>query len=209
MQKKSSRPKPVKMQIKKTHSKLTSRAPSAGGVEKHPTQKASWREKETGQAEQNWQAQYETLNKKYQFLMAEYANYKKNNMKQLADLRKYEGQHLVQRLLTHIMDNFDRALEQELNERNIDEFRKGISMIYENLKSLLQEIGVKEVNCKGELFNPSLHNALDSVQSTEVPPEHVLHVIKKAYFFHDKLLRPAEVIVARTNKSTLQNEGNQ
>ena len=206
MQKKLSRPKPRKIRVKKTPSTPTSKAQPSFEAEKHQNQTVSRQEEETNQVEQNWQAQYEALNSKYQFLMAEYANYKKNNMRQLADLRKYEGQHLIQQLLTHIMDNFDRALEQKLNEQNINEFRKGISMIYENLKNLLQETGVKEVNCKGELFNPSVHCALDSVQSTEVPPEHILHVIKKAYFFHDKLLRPAEVIVAKTNEPALQNK---
>lgn len=153
-------------------------------------------------AGQNWQEQYETLNKKYQFLMADYANYKKNCLKEIGNLRKYGGEHLIKQLLSLVMDNFDRALEKELNTQNIDDFKKGVSMIYANLKTLLKENGVKEIECQGQLFDPVFHYALDSAPSEEVPPEHILQVIKKAYLFHDKLIRPAEVIVAKNIQKT-------
>lgn len=141
--------------------------------------------------------QYKALNKKYQFLMAEYANYKKNSLKDLENFRKYEAQHFIQHLLSEVIDHFDRAMEQEINTQNAQDFKKGISMIYTNLKKLLEKKGVKEIDCKGKAFDPAFHCALDSAPSEQVPPEHILHVIKKAYLFHDKLIRPAEVIVAR------------
>ena len=149
---------------------------------------------------QKMKEQYEALNKKYQFLIAEYANYKKNNMKKLESIRKYEGQHLIHKLLTSVIDDFDRAIEQDLNEQNMLDFKKGILMIYNQFKHLLKEAGVKELDCKGEPFDPAVHCALDSVANEDVPPEHIVHVIKKAYFFHDKLLRPAEVIVSQKSK---------
>ncbi len=200
MQKKqnTNRPKPRKIQKKKV-SNISSSTPN---TVKEDTQSLSTEHnlKDTKtQKENTWEAQYESLNNKYQFLLAEYANYKKNSLKQMENLRKYEGQHLIQQLLTKVIDSFERALEQELNQQNIPEFKKGIYMIYENLKNLLKETGVKEVPCKGQPFDPSVHCALDSAPSTEVPPEHVLYVIKKPYFLHDKLIRPAEVIVSKKN----------
>ena len=205
MQKKQTlnRPKPRKMQKQKSSTApphLKAQGPSSSS--EVTKQDINSKQKEaTNQNEQNWQAQYETLNSKYQFLLAEYANYKKNNLKQMENLRKYEGQHLIQQLLTKVIDNFELALKQEINQQNIIEFKKGISMIYENLKNLLKEIGVKEIICKGQPFDPAVHCALDSAPSEEIPPEHIVHVIKKAYFFHDKLLRPAEVIVSKKNES--------
>ncbi|MDE0518971.1 MAG: nucleotide exchange factor GrpE [Bdellovibrionales bacterium] len=161
------------------------------------------KEPKLGQEEQKRKVEYEALNTKYHFLMAEYANYKKNNIKKLESLRKYEGQHLIQKILTAVIDDFDRAIEQELTEQNLLDFKKGITMIYNKLKQLLKEVGVKEVDCTGSSFDPAIHCAVDSVTSQEVPPEHIVHVIKKAYFFHDKLIRPAEVIVSR--KSPINN----
>ncbi|MCY4321895.1 MAG: nucleotide exchange factor GrpE [Bdellovibrionaceae bacterium] len=154
--------------------------------------------------EQKRKEEYEALNTKYHFLMAEYANYKKNNTKKLESIRKYEGQHIIHRILTSVMDDFDRAIEQELTEQNITEFKEGIRMIYNKLKLLLKEVGVKEIDCTGAFFDPTIHCAVDAVVSKEVPPEHIIHVIKKAYFFHDKLIRPAEVIVSR--KSTINHK---
>ena len=58
--------------------------------------------------------------------MAEYANYKKYNIKQLENLKKYEGQFLIQKLINSVVDDFDRAIEQNVIESNIEEFRKGI-----------------------------------------------------------------------------------
>ena len=144
--------------------------------------------------------QYEALNNKYQFLMAEYANYKKNNIKKLESIRKYEGQHLIHKLLTSVIDDFERAIEQDLTEQNMLDFKKGILMIYNKLKHILKEMGVKEIDCKGAPFDPAIHCALDSVANEDIPPEHIVYVIKKAYFFHDKLIRPAEVIVSQKSK---------
>ena len=164
-------------------------------------------EKLADSKEKNWEAEYEALKRKYQFLMAEYSNYQKNQIKTIANIRKYEGQYLIEQLLTKIIDSFDRAMEQNLNEKNIEEFKKGISLIYEHLKVILKTAGVKEHDCKGELFDPTLHSAIDSAPSTEMPPEHILHVIKKAYFFHDKLLRPAEVIVSKKTEDNNPTQG--
>ena len=169
------------------------------------------KKKEPPQNKDNWQAQHETLNEKYQFLMAEYANYKKNNMKVIENFRRYEGQNLIQTLLVKIMDNFDRAMEQELTEKNIADFKKGIFMIYENFKNILKEVGVKEIICEGQPFDPTIHCALDIVPNENMPPEHIVHVIKKAYFFHDRLIRPAEVIVSQKSETLEQKKdvGNQ
>ena len=147
-----------------------------------------------------WKTKYEEVNRKYQFLMAEYANYKKQNFKQMENLRKYEGQGLIRDLLDKVVDNFELALKQNLTEQNSADFKKGVQMIYTQLKAFLQEAGVKEAVQIGEPFNPAFHNALDSQPAENIPPDHILHIIKKAYLFHDKLIRPAEVIVSR--KST-------
>jgi len=149
--------------------------------------------------QQNLQQQYEALNKKYQFLIAEYSNYKKQQLKQTENFRKYEGQQFIQTLITNVIDSFDLAIKQDLTDQNINEFKKGISMIYESLKKTMENIGVTAKGSKGDLFDPSLHCALGSAPSEKVPPGHVLQVIKKAYLFHDRLIRPAEVIVSEQN----------
>ena len=139
---------------------------------------------------------YEELNKKYQFLLAEYSNYKKQSLKREQSFRKYEGLHLIQNLI-QVIDNFEMALEQEVKPQNFESFQKGVFMIQESFKATLKSYGVQTGGKKGEPFDPTFHNALESKATEEVPPGHILQVVKKAYFLHDKLIRPAEVIVSQ------------
>lgn len=151
------------------------------------------------------QKKYEELNKKYQLLLAEYANYQKHSFKQTQELRKYEGQNLIHTLIEKVIDNFDYALDQKITEQNKEQFQKGIMMIYTNFKNVLKEEGVIAVPCKDQPFDPTLHSALDFTTDTNLPPDHVVRVVKKAYRFKDKLLRHAAVIVSKkptSNTST-------
>ena len=180
------RPRPKKM---KKNIPTSAPPPSEVKTDSLPT--------EQNESTAKWKEEYEKLNKKHHFLMAEYANYKKHNMKQAENFKKYEGQFLIQKLINSVVDDFERAVAQNLTENNIEEFRKGILMIYEKFQNLLKEIGVKELVCEGQAFDPAVHHALDSAPSEDIPPEHIIKVLKKAYSFHDKLIRPAEVIVSQ------------
>ena len=214
MQKKKSRsskfrPLPRKMR-KKSASKLETKATQPNVSSTRPKDLGEEQKKDSltspgssqgvsvqQELESQWKTKYEELNNKYQFLLAEYANYKKQNFKQMERLRKYEGQNLIYSLLEKVVDNFDLALRQKITEQNSVEFKKGIQMIYTQLQHFLKEVGVKEAVQVGEPFNPVFHNALAAQSTQDMPPDHVLHIIKKAYMFHDKLIRPAEVIVSK------------
>ena len=140
---------------------------------------------------------YTEMKKRYEFLLAEYSNYKKQTIKQQALLQKYEGKHFITNLLNQVMDDFDRAMNTESTTQTNENFKQGITLIYEKLNRLLKEFNIQEIPCKGKPFDPAIHSAISSVATNEVEPEYVVNVLKKAYLFHDKLLRPAEVIVSR------------
>ncbi len=152
-----------------------------------------------------FETQYTELKKRYEFLMAEYANYKRQTIKQQVLSKKYEGQFFITNLLNKVMDDFDRAMNTKLTEQTTETFKKGISLIYKNLKHLLKEFHIKEAPCLGKPFDPAVHSAISSVATDDVAPEHIVNVFKEAYFFHDKLLRPAEVIVSRQNTPEIKN----
>lgn len=145
---------------------------------------------------QKQQEKYDNLNKKYLLLMAEYANYQKNRSKQIEELRKYEGKNLIQSLLDTVIDNFDLALKQEITDQNKAQFKEGIRIIYKSFKNILTQAGITELDCKGQVFDPNVHSALDSISETDVPANHIVHIVKKAYLFKGKLIRPAAVIVS-------------
>lgn len=73
----------------------------------------------------------------------------------------------------------------------------GMALTQRQLVALLEKQGVKPINPQGAAFNPDLHQAMSLVESAEVPPNHVLGVMQKGYLLHERLLRPAMVVVAK------------
>ncbi|MEQ1665067.1 MAG: nucleotide exchange factor GrpE [Bdellovibrionales bacterium] len=147
------------------------------------------------------QAELEKYKKDYLYLLAEFDNFKKNVIKERSELVKYSSSRIFTDLLD-ILDNFDRALEVELTPENAKNYQAGIELTATELKSLLERFGVSAVESKGLPFNPSMHEALSSEPTTEVSEGHVLRVFKKAYKLHDRLLRPAQVVVAKLPDKT-------
>lgn len=135
----------------------------------------------------------------YLYLLAEFDNYRKNAIKERSELMKYGSERFVKELLG-IFDNFERALETEAKDGNLQPFREGVHMIAGEIKSLLQKHGIEEVKSEGEPFDPMRHEALSSEPRDDMPAGHIARVFKKAYKMHDKLIRPAQVSVAAAPK---------
>ena len=131
--------------------------------------------------------------KDYLYLLAEFDNYRKNSIKERSELLKYGAEKFIRDFLG-IFDNFERALSTEVKDTAA--FREGVNMIATEFKALLQRYGVEEVKSQGEVFDPTKHEAISSEPREDLPAGHVATVFKKAYKFHDKLMRPAQVTVA-------------
>lgn len=130
------------------------------------------------------------------YLRAEFENYKRNAIKERSDLIKYAGERLALDLLD-VVDNFERALETPISQENFNDFKKGIDLISANLKSLLQKHNINEIPALGVAFDPNFHEALSSESTNDVEPGHVSRVFKKPYKFHEKIIRPGQVVVAK------------
>ena len=130
------------------------------------------------------------------YLRAEFDNYRRNVIKERSELLKFGSERLVRDLLS-VIDNFERALEAKISTENMATFKQGIEMTATDLKNLLQKHGVTEVPTLGHTFDPAAHEALSSEPSDKVEAGKVLRVFQKAYKLHDKLIRPAQVVVAK------------
>ncbi len=144
-----------------------------------------------------WEVKYQELEKQHRFLQAEYANYKKQTQKKIEDLKKYDGQFVIQEFLNRVQDDFDRALNVDLNQKSLEDFKKGVQMIYNNFQKILKEAGVQPLDVEGKAFDPAAHIAIGTVPHDQIPVDHIARVIKKAYVLHGKLIRPAEVLVSQ------------
>lgn len=140
--------------------------------------------------------QAEKFKNDFLYLRAEFENYKRNAIKERSDLMKYSGERFIRDLLD-VVDNFERALEAQLNAENFVTFKQGVEMTSQELKSLLQRHSVTEVPSQGAPFDPMVHEALGAEPTNQVEPGHVYRVFKKPYKLHDKLIRTGQVVVAK------------
>lgn len=145
---------------------------------------------------QKLQEQADKFKNEYLYLRAEFENYKRHAIKERSDLMKYAGERVIRDLL-EVVDNFERALATQVTADNFATFRQGVELTAQELRNLLQKNSVLEVPTEGVPFDPSVHEALSSESTEKVPPGHISKVFKKAYKLHDKLIRPAQVVVAK------------
>lgn len=142
------------------------------------------------------QEQAEKYKNDYLYLRADFDNFRKQSIKERSDLIKYGAERFIRDLLG-VVDNFERALQVKITAENYATFKQGVEMTSTELKNLLQKHGVEELPCEGQAFDPSIHEALSSEPTDQVPAGHVSKVFQKAYKLHDKLVRPAQVVVAQ------------
>lgn len=131
---------------------------------------------------------------KYLYAMAEIDNMKKRHIKERSELIKYNGENIARDML-EVLDDLERTCEQG-RDISTEVLFEGIQLISSRMKSIFERHQVKVSDDAGKPFDPSKHEALTMTPSADVSPGTILHQLKKAYYFKDKLLRPAQVVVA-------------
>ncbi|HLC06944.1 MAG TPA: nucleotide exchange factor GrpE [Candidatus Babeliales bacterium] len=134
---------------------------------------------------------------KYLTLTADFENYKKRVSSERADWANEAQKRIVLDLLT-VIDNFERALEQEKKRESAEAqaLLAGFTMIYQSLEKLLVKFGVQAITDLST-FNPKYHEALMQVESDTHKSGEIVQVLQKGYTMHDKVIRPATVSVAK------------
>ena len=127
-------------------------------------------------------------------LAAEFENYKKRTRREWELHEKRANAELVKGLL-HVLDDFNRALETsgEAGEH----FREGIRLINTSLTEVLARNGLSEIDAMGKPFDPQFHEAVGEREAGDIEPGHVAEVLQRGYMFHDQVLRPTRVLVAK------------
>ena len=131
-------------------------------------------------------------------LQAEFDNYRKRASKENADFRDYALADAAKSLLP-VIDSFSLALKNAAAKP--EDFKKGVELIHRQLQDVLQKFNVQRVGAQGQPFDPRLHEAIEMVESSDVPDNHVLEELQPGYKMKDRLLRPAMVRVAKNHKS--------
>src|SRR6266478_7237718 len=128
-------------------------------------------------------------------LQAEFDNARKRAVREQQEFREFAAADVIKNFLP-ILDSFERALKAG-GDSNSNDFRNGIELIYRQFQDALQKIGVQPIVSVGQPFDPRIHEAVEMVDTTEVPDHHVLDELQRGYKYKERLLRPAMVRVAR------------
>lgn len=159
-------------------------------------QQGSTASRETGDLEQ-LRTERDTLLDRLARLQAEFENARKRAAREQQEFRDFATADTIKALLPAI-DSFERALQTPANQPN--EFRNGVELIYKQLQDALTKLGVRPVPAKGEAFDPHVHEAIEMVETSEVPDHHVIQELQRGYKLKERLLRPAMVRVAQNSK---------
>lgn len=126
---------------------------------------------------------------------ADLVNYRNRMETEKSNLLKYGNQRLLGRLLP-IIDELEMAVEQSPDGADSDSWLEGFRLINRKLHALLELEGVERIEALGKPFNPAEHEAVHEQQSGDVADGHVLMVYRDGYKISDRVLRPAQVVVA-------------
>ncbi len=131
---------------------------------------------------------------------AEMENVRRRSEKQISDSRKYANEAIAKELV-NVRDSLQIASETEIEADDSDavkSMQEGLALTLKQLDSLFEKFSIIEVAPQaGDKLDPNLHQAMTMVPSDEVEPGCVVNTIQRGYQLHERLLRPAMVVVAQ------------
>ena len=139
-----------------------------------------------------FEQQIEDLTDRLKRSMAEFDNYRKRTEKEKSSMYIIGARDIVEKMLP-IMDNFERGLAQAPED---DRFAEGMKMIYKQMMTAFDEMGVKPIEAVGKDFDPNLHNAVMHVEDESVGENIVVEEFQKGYTYKDFVVRHSMVKVA-------------
>jgi len=182
-------------------------SPAAAAGETAAPEESIQAEEATEEKRQLLAAQEEAAQHKDKLLRlaAEFENYKKRMERERLTGLKYAGEYMMKEMLS-VVDNLERAIaagqtEGTSAEANLNALSEGLRLTYKNLIASLEKFEVKGIDSIGKPFDPNVHEAMCMEENDQVAANHVLQEYEKGYFFKDRLLRPAKVIVSAGKKS--------
>ena len=131
---------------------------------------------------------------------AEFENYKKRAVKEKEDTRKFGVESLLKEFLP-VADNLDRAIDAAAAATEPKQIVDGVKLVQKLFESVLAKFGVTSFSALGQPFDPTVHEALMQMDS-DAAPGTVVQEMAKGYKLHDRLVRPAAVVVAKPRQTS-------
>lgn len=139
--------------------------------------------------------QIEELTDKLKRQMAEFDNYRKRTEKEKTQMYEIGAKSIVEKILP-VIDNFERGFAGVTEEQKADPFVSGMDMVYKQMMTALEEVGVKPIEAVGTEFNPDFHNAVMHEEDEEAGENQVVEEFQKGYMYKETVVRHSMVKVA-------------
>ncbi|MEY3176001.1 MAG: cofactor [Planctomycetota bacterium] len=141
------------------------------------------------------QAKLDDLQSRLVRTLADMENYRRRAQRELEESRRFESLRLVRDLLP-ALDGLNRAIASGEQTADPQALLSGIRMVAQQFRDILRGHAAEPIDALGQPFDPNLHEALTQIPSAEHPPMTVLQVVELGYRMHDRVVRPARVIVS-------------
>ena len=140
---------------------------------------------------------YAELNDKYIRIHAEFDNYRKRTNKEKFDIIGNANAGVLRDMLP-VMDDFERAIKNNLTSEDLEGVKEGFNLIYNKFKTTLEGKGLKPMNSDGDVFDVQIHEAIANVPAPSKKQKgKVIEAVEKGYFLNDKVIRFAKVVVGQ------------
>ncbi len=130
-------------------------------------------------------------------LRAEIENLHRRFERDINDAHKYGVKKLLEELIP-VLDSLEQGLTVQGHEHElVKSMRDGMELTLQLLKKTLEKFGVKEIDPVNEMFNPAFHEVMLAQPNADVAPNTIIQVMQKGYMLHDRVIRPARVMIAK------------
>lgn len=127
---------------------------------------------------------------------ADFENYKKRSAREIEEFRKYANQSLLKEMLS-VVDNLELAINSSNDQKKADKHLiEGLNLTLNEILRVFEKFNVKPIEAQGKTFDPAFHEAVMREETDDFPENTVASELQKGYLIHDRLLRPAMVVVA-------------
>lgn len=150
----------------------------------------------TSETEADQQEQAEIYKDKYIRLLAEFENYKRRAQRDQQDSIRFANESLLKNLLPTI-DNLERAIQCAKDSGTSGALLEGVELTHKQFLETVGKMGIRQISSAGEMFDPTMHQAVAQVDADGSAPNTVVEEFQKGYFLHERILRPAMVTVAK------------
>lgn len=141
-------------------------------------------------------AKLEEADNRYLRLQADFDNFRRRTKIDFDAIEKYRAQNIITDLLP-ALDNFERALQTQVDQDQAKSLLQGMEMIYRSLLEAIKREGVEPIEAVGKEFDPHLHQAVMQVEEEGSAPGMVLEEFQKGYKLKDRIIRPSMVKVSQ------------